>query len=167
MRVRFLLIVGLVVASLVQAGPGRAQAPAPNPESLAAAKELITVMRLTDQLKTLLPIIMQGLKPAIVQNRPAVEKDYDALLPLMLGAVNARTGSYVEEVAVIYARAFTAGELRDITAFYRTPTGTKMLEKLPSLMQDSVQVGQRFGQGLAVELEGRIKDELRKKGHNI
>jgi uncharacterized protein len=172
MRARFSLMVALVVASLVQAGPGVAQGPAQAPaeapaDAVAAAKELVTTMRLAEQLKTLLPIIMQGLKPAIVQNRPEVERDYDALLPLMLEVTNQRIGEYIEVMATIYARNFTADELRQVAAFYQTPTGRKMLEKLPSLTQESMMAGQRFGQALSKEFESRIKDELRKRGHNI
>jgi hypothetical protein len=170
MRLRFSLIVGVLVVGFLQAGPGAAQAPAPAeapPDAVAAAKDLVTTMNLADQLKTIFPIIMQGLKPAIVQNRPAVERDYDALLPLMLEITNQRIGEYIELMAGIYARNFTADELRDVTAFYQTPTGRKMLEKLPALTQESMVAGQRFGQALAKEFETRIKDELRKKGHNI
>jgi hypothetical protein len=179
MRIRFSLMVGVLVAGLLHAGPGAAQvlaqapaqapadATAPAADAVAAAKELVTTMRLAEQLKTLLPIIMQGLKPAIVQNRPEVERDYNALLPLMLEVTNQRIGEYIEVMATIYARNFTADELRQVAAFYQTPTGRKMLEKLPALTQESMAAGQRFGQSLSKEFETRIKDELRKKGHNI
>jgi hypothetical protein len=176
MRARFSLMVGLLVSivflGLLQAGPGAAQGPAQAPaeapaDAVVAAKELVTSMKLADQLKTLLPIIMQALKPAIVQNRPEVERDYDALLPLMLEVTNQRIGEYIDVMATIYARNFTADELRQVAAFYQTPTGRKMLEKLPALTQESMMAGQRFGQALSKEFEGRIKDELRKKGHNI
>ena len=59
----------------------------------------------------------------------------------------------------------TKGNVDALLAFYSTPTGQKMLQQLPVLMQESVVVGQRFGQSLAVELESRMKDELRKKGY--
>ena len=166
MRMRFSLMVAVVIG-LLQAAPAAAQSPAPPADSLAAAKELVTVMRLGDQLKALLPIIMQGMKPAIVQNRPEVERDYDAVLPLMLGLTNERIGEYIDVMAAIYARNFSAAELGEVTAFYRTPTGQKMLEKLPSLTQESMFAGQQFGQSLAREFELRVKDELRKKGHNL
>jgi uncharacterized protein len=176
MRFRVSLVVCTVV-TLLQAAPVMAQAPAtpapspapsaaaPAPDALAAAKELVSIMKLADQLKNVMPIIMNGLKPAIVQNRPDVARDYDALMPIMLELTNKRLDDYVEAVAAIYGRNFSADELRQITAFYQTQPGRKMLEKLPTLMQESVVVGQRFGQSLAVELESRMKDELRKKGY--
>ena len=61
----------------------------------------------------------------------------------------------------------TAGEMGEVTAFFRTPTGQKLLQKYPALMQDSMALGQTFGQAIAPELQNRIVDELRKRGHSI
>jgi hypothetical protein len=161
MRVLF----GMIVAATLALAPSAAQTPAP--DSLAAARELVTSMRMTDQLKTMLPIIMQGLRPAIVQDRPEVGREYDALLPTMLEIANRRMAGYVDEMAAIYARNFTAGELGQLTAFYKTPTGQKLLARMPDLLRQSMVVGQQFGQSLAVELQTRMKDELRKKGFDL
>jgi uncharacterized protein len=35
------------------------------------------------------------------------------------------------------------------------------------ITQESMAIGQRFGQSIASELRGRMIDELRKRGHNI
>lgn len=45
----------------------------------------------------------------------------------------------VDEVSyVVYDRHFTAEELRDLLAFYRTPTGRKSIEVMPRLFADSM-----------------------------
>src|SRR6476469_4377916 len=77
-----------VTICLLAAGPAGAQSP--SPDTLAAARELIVTMRAADYFKTIMPAIVQQLKPAIVQNRPQVERDYDAIMPLMLDSMNAR-----------------------------------------------------------------------------
>lgn len=117
--------------------------------------------------KTIMPAIVQQLKPAIVQNRPQVERDYDAIMPLMLDSMNARVSEIIEQVAALYARNFTAAELNEVVAFYRGPTGQKFIQKLPLITQESMVIGQRFGQSIAAELRSRIVDELRKRGHDI
>jgi len=150
---------------LLAAGPASAQAP--TPDTLAAARELVVVMRTAESFKAVMPIIVKNLKPAIVQNRPQVERDYDAIIPLMLESMNARVSEIIDQIAALYARTFTAEELREVTAFYRGPTGQKLVEKLPVITQESMLIGQRFGQAVAGELRGRIVDELRKRGHDI
>ena len=144
-----------------------APAPAQSPEAVAAAKELMTVMHSADNFKAIMPGMMAALKPAIVQGRPEIERDFDALVPVMLGAMNSRVDEIIDKVAGIYARNFTAAELKEVVTFYRGPTGQKFVSRLPSIMQESLTVGQQFGQQIAGELQQRMIQELRKKGHNI
>jgi hypothetical protein len=159
----------VLIGMLFLVQPVLAQAPPPTPpaDAMQAARELVIVSRATDRVRTLLPQLMQAIKPAIVQNRPAVERDYDITIGAVMDAALARIGDLTDAFAVIYARNFTAQELRDITAFYRTPTGVKLLEKTPVITQESLAAGQRFGQSIAGEMQKRMIEELRKKGHNI
>jgi hypothetical protein len=162
---RWLAMAGVVAWTVLSAAPALPQTP--SAEALAAARELVTAMKLDDQYKTLLPMIMQTLKPAIVQGRPQVERDYDAIMPGLLAAVHARLSELVEASAALYAGNFTAEELRDVAAFYRGPTGQKLLQKQPSILQQSMALGQKFGESAFADLRERMIQELRKRGHNI
>ena len=159
-----MLIAGLT-AALLASSPAPAQTPAP--DAMDAARELVTTMQAGDQFKALLPIIMKNLKPAIVQNRPDVDRDYDAIMPLLVASMSARVNEIVEEITALYARTFTADELRAVTAFYHGAVGQKFLQKQPVIMQESMAIGQKFGQSVAGELQNRMVEELRKRGHNI
>jgi len=165
MRKHLWMVVGCLTLCLLAAAPARAQSP--DPDALAAARELLSTMKFSDQFKAILPVVIQSLKPAIVQNRPEVERDYDAIMPLILQGMTSRLNELGEATAAVYAANFTAGELRDITAFYRTPTGQTFLQKLPVVTQQSMAIGQRFGQAVTSELQNRITEELRKRGHKI
>jgi hypothetical protein len=44
------------------------------PENLAAARQLIRVLKDVDQFNAKLPTLIVNLKPMIVQNRPEIEK---------------------------------------------------------------------------------------------
>jgi uncharacterized protein len=162
---RFPIIIAALAATLLFAAPSRAEQP--SPEALAAARDLVTAIKATDYLKSMLPSIIQTLKPAVVQGRPAVEKDYDAITPLMLDVFNTRLAELTDLVARVYALNFTADELRTIQAFYQTPTGQKVREKMPLVSQQSMMIGQQWGKTLSGELRARIVEELRKRGHDI
>jgi hypothetical protein len=162
---RFPIIVVTLAATLVFATPSRAEPP--SPEAMAAARELVATIKVTDYLKSMLPSIIQTLKPAVVQGRPAVEKDYDAITPLMLEVFSKRLDELTDLVAQVYARNFTVDEMHDIQAFYQTPTGQKAREKMPLVSQQSMIVGQQWGKALSGDLRDRITEELRKRGHDI
>jgi uncharacterized protein len=156
-----------VILAVVLVGGGPAVAQSPSADAVAAARELVIAMHAADQLKSLLPILMQQLKPAIVQGRPDVERDYDAIMPALLDGLNARSSEFVELVATVYARNFAPAELRQVTAFYRSPIGQKLLEKMPTITQESMVAGQQWGQAVMGDMRNRIIDELRKRGHKL
>ena len=108
---------GVLTAIVLCAAPARSQSV--SPDAMAAAKELVEVSKTTDNFKTLLPLILQQIKPVVVQKRPAVEKDFDLVVPLVIEAANEQVGKFADAVAVIYASNFTADELRQVIAFYR------------------------------------------------
>jgi uncharacterized protein len=137
----------------------------PPPENLAAARELIQVMKATDQFKALLPTIMQALKPAFVQGRPEMEKDFDAILPAINEVAARRVSALAEALAVIYASNFSVAEIHDIATFYRSPTGQRFLAQQPVIAQESLIAGQKWAQTLSSELREAIGDQLRKRGH--
>jgi hypothetical protein len=165
MRHRFWLT-AILVWTLAGAVPAPAQTQ-PAPESLAAARELVTAARMDEGMRSIFPLLMQQLKPVIAQGRPEVERDLDALLPLFTSLMNERMQEFTEMIARLYASNFTAAELRDVTAFYRTPTGQTFVASQTMLAQQSMMVGQQFAQRQFGDLQERIKQELRKKGHAL
>ena len=73
----------------------------------------------------------------------------------------------LEGIVAVYARNFTIEEMRQITAFYGQPVGQKLLDKMPVVAQESMDVGRQFGQSIAGELQRLVIEELRKRGHKI
>jgi hypothetical protein len=161
--VRHLLIVACLLLWSVPAS--RAEPPAS--EAMDAARSLVTTMKLADQYKALLPAILLSLKPALTQDRPEVERDYEAIMPMMADAFTPYYTSMVDGIAAIYATNFTAAELRDIEAFYHQPTGQKLLEKMPVISQQALVVGQEIGRKAAEDLRQRLTEALRQRGHKL
>jgi hypothetical protein len=162
---RIVKIAAMLFATLLATEPSYGQSP--SPETMAAARELVAAITPTDQMKAVLPKYVQNIKPALVRGRPAVEKDFDAIVPGMLDAANARLPELLDLVARAYARTFTVNELHEIQAFYVTPTGQKLRQNLAIITQETTAIGQQFGNSITADLYARISDELRKRGHDI
>jgi uncharacterized protein len=60
------------------------------------------------------------------------------------------------EMTAIYKETFTEDEVREMIAFYRTPTGQKVLDTLPEVMQRSAGVGVSLAQKHQAELESMV-----------
>jgi len=161
----FARLAGLLVVTTMFSASAHAQSP--NAGAEAAARELVDTIKLADQFKVMMPVILRQMKPVIVQNRPEVDRDFDALAPKMLDSMGARLDELQSAVVLIYASNFTEAELRDLIAFYRSPTGQKFLQKTPFVTQQTMIAGQKFGQSAAADLQNQMREELRRKGHDL
>jgi hypothetical protein len=157
----------LIIAGMLLVSISAASAQTPSPDAMTAARSLVTTMKLADQYKALLPAILLTLKPALTQDRPEIERDYEAMTPMIVDAFTPYYNAMVDSVAKVYANNFTVGELREIEAFYRQPVGQKLLEKSPALAQQSSQVGQDSSRKAADDLRARLTEALRQKGHKL
>lgn len=157
MRGRVLMIVGILVG-LISA----AAAQAPPPEALAAARSLVAAMKLPEQYKAMLPTILLGIKPVLVQDRPEIERDYEAMAASVSEAYTPFYNAMIDGVAALYANAFTIPELHQIEAFYRSGAGQKLLEKAPALVQQREIIVQEISRKAADELKARLTESLRK-----
>ena len=158
-----LMIIGVMLLFSISTAPAQT----PSPEALAMARSLISTMKLTDQYKALLPVILLSIKPAVVQGRPEIERDYDAMAAQIADAYAPYYSSMVDSAASLYASNFTVDELREIDAFYRLPVGQKLLQKSLAITQQSMQIGQDASRKAADDLRTRLTDLLRQKGHKM
>jgi uncharacterized protein len=106
-----LMIIGVMLLFSISTAPAQT----PSPEALAVARSLISTMKLTDQYKALLPVILLSIKPALVQGRPEIERDYDAMAAQIGDAYAPYYSSMVDSAASLYASNFTVDELRELT----------------------------------------------------
>jgi hypothetical protein len=144
-----------------------ATAQTPSPEALSAATELLETMHYKEQVSAILPGVFKALKPSIVQGRAEVDRQYDILTPIMLEGFQTRLSELSEAAALVYSRNFSSEDLLALTVFYKTPAGQRLLQKLPTVTQELMIVGGKFGQSVAEEIRKRMVEELRKKGVNL
>lgn len=70
--------------------------------------------------------------------------------------------SLKDEMIEIYAGAFTEEELKQITAFYRTPAGKKVIAKMPELLGKGMQLGVKHVQDNQSELIRMLQEQNEK-----
>ena len=163
-------IVAAVVTAfaLTGAASSHAQAPAPaaaiDPATLAASQELFEAMNHRVIMTGMMRQMSQGMAQSMragaesaINNNPKLnaeqktqalakmETELPALITSMQTVMNdpGMIDEILAETVPIYARTFSADELKQMTAFYRTPVGAKMLASMPQLMAQGMQVGQQ------------------------
>lgn len=150
------------VAQSAQAAPARQAAP--SPAMKAAVRRMLDAMsfpaltrQIFDQMLQSVPAMMQQ---AAAQNinadpRLGAEARQRALahaeeeIPLAVATLTevlADPGLIEElsaEMVPLYARYYTVQEVEQLTAFYQTPLGRKMLATMPQLSAESMAISQR------------------------
>ncbi len=121
-----------------------------------AADNLLKVMGVENQLQTSIDQMLE----LQVKSNPQIAPFKDAMKKFF--AKHMSYSGLKEDFITIYVDAFTEEELDDITAFYRTPTGRKMAEKMPELSSKGMQLGAKRVQDNQAELRQMIQDEATK-----
>ena len=90
------------------------------------------------------------------------------VLPEEVNAViGANMPAFKQAIIPLYHKHFTDREIKERIRFYSTDVGQKAIRVLPLLVNESMQVGQRWGQALGPAIEQRIKARLKKEGYAI
>jgi len=162
-----LLIIAGIFSGLFLGLTSGAVAEAPSPEALTAARSLVTTLKLSDRYKALLPTILLSLKPVLTQDRPEIERDYDAMSAMVADVYTPYYNAMLDNAATIYANSFSVDEMRQIEGFFRLPVGQKFLQMQPAIVQQGTEAAQDISRKASDEIRARLTDALRQKGHKL
>jgi hypothetical protein len=163
---RALSVLCLALALFALAPPAHAQAP--TAEARAAARELIEATNFADLMDQILVAMLPELIDIFAKDKPAERASIErAMRDVVLPAMRNERAAFIAGVEELYLRYFTAAELRDMTAFYRTPTGIKTLMVMPRLQAESMAMGAEWGRQSVTRALERNRDELRRRGINL
>lgn len=59
----------------------------------------------------------------------------------------------------VYSKHLTIDDLNELIKFYESPVGQKYAEKNPLIVQESMQVGQQWGQKIGIEFMNKLKEK--------
>jgi uncharacterized protein len=163
---RFLRI--LAVLLLVSGATDLARADdTPSPEALKTATELMSVIS-PDMLDQLNNQMFSAMWPALEQQARAQNMDAATITELhqeLEKIVRSYVSDSLKEAPPIYAKHFTVGEMRDMIAFYHTPTGAKALRELPKVMGEFLTQMAPHMEGLRVQTTDTVNRILRAHGY--
>src|SRR3974390_233526 len=143
------------------AGPSAAQT-TPTPDAIAAAQELAAIMN--DESITQIRTAITAQIWTNVERQLASRADAATLAEMRREferSVADLTGDVMKNVPAVYARHFSAQELHDMIAFYKSPTGARSLKEMPAVF---VEMSPRI-QRLQTDLNARIDAIMRTHGY--
>jgi len=117
----------------------------------ALAEELMTLLKVQENMEKSLTLMKQMVTAQIEQLKPLAGKS--SVPPEVSGQMNKMIDLVGQELSwdklkdeyvSLYADLFTDGELKDMIAFYQTPSGQAFVNKQPELVKRSMDISQKM-----------------------
>jgi hypothetical protein len=159
-------LAAIASAFLVTCAPAFAQTAAtPDPATVAAVKQMLVAMHARESVEAAVrqvqqdaPSKMRHARATSIERDPALsdKQKADALVKLddSLRQLRAQLHTVLDSPALVddmvalmvplYASTYTVDEIRQLTAFYDSPLGQKMVAKSPELMDRSMQAAYKL-----------------------
>lgn len=151
----------LAVTLIILAGATLAQADEANKN--AQAEKLLTLLKVDQQLEvTNQRMRMQTQRMVDAQNLPKglsakMQKVFDKQFEMVSAATS--WDSMKNEVIAVYTTTFTEEELTTLVDFYSSDLGQKMIEKLPELFRQGMEIAQKRLMQNQQEIEKTMMEE--------
>jgi len=158
-HILFLIISTLIIGLGLPAKAGTSE----KTKDIAAMLKITGAAKLADQIgATILNQMMQDL-----DNRPntppqAIQIVKDAAIYEFKQSIPV----LMKTLIPLYDRHFTHQEIKDVIAFYKTPTGQKVIRILPVIAQESMAIGELHSQIVVQKIAQRVKVQLKRAGFN-
>jgi hypothetical protein len=159
-------LLGIVLLCGCLVAPVRAQ-DAGSPEALRAAQELAAIVSggtIVQMSRALMAQLWPNIESQIgskVDGATANE-----LRAEFERALASFTAELMKEAPAIYAKYYSAAELHDLLAFYKSPTGKKSLRTMPTVLADVTALMLPRMDAFQRDLDVRITAVMQKHGYN-
>ena len=134
-----------------------------------AALEMLSISRVDKMIEPMMENVMSMIQQQMAQvdipedKKPIIQKYNQKIVETLRQEM--QWEKMKEDFVALYLNVYTEEEIRELTEFYSSPLGQKMLDKMPELMQASLQISQsmlqqtlpkiqQLSQEMARELQG-------------
>jgi hypothetical protein len=155
---------GAVCLSLAAMSPAAMAADA---AGIATAKQILSMTGATAVFNPLIAGVVEQARLLYLGQNPALAPDLNQIAAQIRKDLQPRFSELTDEIAKLYADAFTDSEMKEILAFYQSPIGKKLIEVQPKMTEASMNFAQNWANKLSEEVTARMREELMRRGHKM
>jgi uncharacterized protein len=156
-----------VLANCLLATPVPAPAQEPTPGALAAARDMLVTKGSMRMFDPVIPTVIERVKNSLLPTNLNVSRELNEVAALLRQEYDSKREEISADIARVFAQRFSEKELKDLTAFYKTPLGQKLIREEPAAIEESFQRAQRWADQFSETVMSRFRSEMQKKGHPI
>lgn len=134
---------------------------------LKTAFETVYVTRTSRAYNQVLPNLARRAKARLIEKYPDLEKAIIKAVDDVALSLASRQTELDLLLARSWAEQFTEKELKEISAFYASPTGTKLAKLNTTLIAAGLDIARKWGAEMGNELISKVRQNLQAKGHKL
>ena len=138
-----------------------------SPEHIAKARRLILATGISRSFQIIVPEFMDQIGNTLTQARPELVRDMTAVLDQLRPEFEKQSDEMIDLSARIYATLLSENELDAILAFYDSEAGKKYVGAQPLFLNQLVSGIQAWQQKISTNMMARVRQEMKKKGHDL
>jgi hypothetical protein len=154
-----------------QASPSTAASPGAqppvSPSHLAAARALVIGCGMSRSFSFIIPQFLDQIGSSLTQTRPEISQDLSAVLTQIKPEFDKQVDEMIDIAAQIYAKQMSEEDLKAAVAFFESPAGKRYVEAQPSFLTEVVTAMQGWQGKISSDMMARVREEMKKKGHEI
>ena len=148
--------------------PSKQAPPAsPTPEHVAKARRLILATGISRSFQIIVPEFMDQIGNTLTQARPDLVHDMIITLEELRPEFERQSDEMIDLSAKIYATLLSEKDLDAILAFYDSEAGKKYVAAQSLYINQLIPGSQAWQQKIAINMMARVRQEMKKKGHDL
>jgi hypothetical protein len=141
--------------------------PAATPAQIALARAVVVDSGISSSFQLIIPQFLEQIALSVTRTRPELVADLNVVLADLKPEFDKKVEEMIDSAAHLYAQRLSQKELEDVSAFFKSPSGRKYVGSQPFLMNDMFVAMQAWSQKISVDMMSRVREEMRKKGHEL
>jgi uncharacterized protein len=149
-----------------QAAPQAPQAAQPSATQLALAREVALGSGMTRSFDSITDQMLEQMSQMNV-TRPEIKQDLDQVIEILRPEMEQQKQLMVTAAARVFANRLSEQELKDVAAFFKSPSGLKYVQSQPVVLDDIVKEIATWTQNVSEYILIRARAEMKKRGHEL
>jgi hypothetical protein len=147
-----------------QAGTPGAAIP---PSQFAAARALVISSGMSRSFTGAVVDLSQQLVTTVTRTRPDLAADLNIVMQQLAPEFDKQSDVMIDNAARIYASAMTERDLKDLGDFFNSPVGKRYVDFEPLIITNIDQVMSQWSEQTSLGMMDRVREEMKKKGHDF
>lgn len=161
-----LLVTGAITA-FAQDNTGTDKLAEISKQHLNTAYETVFITRISRTYSQVVPGLAARAKVKFTEKYPVLGADISKAVDEVALSLVERQGELDLLIARSWAEQFSEVELKEISAFYATPTGSKLAKANRKLIETGFDVAEAWSAKMARELIAKVQLKLKSQGHKL